>query len=702
MAYRPISGTVPQYTIQASGTTASGYWLKFYEQGTPTSLPMGIDATPTSTLVKCTLNSLGQPISNPDVESTRFIPHLNAAYDAWIFPTEALADANNTAAGTQVADNVNLEAFDFRTVATYAAARALDSSTLTDGQRVWIDGYAFAWEVKTGTVTDNGWYLVFTDDSNRYLESTAPEAYLEIFGCVGDYTTDDTACVDLAMAFFAATGIPLRGDKVYRYTGTLALPAGLILRGKGSPRIAAFPQTGGDKSLLRPGYKDQISGACIIFDGTGTTSNYTTNRSDGFSTVTPMVTYLHYQPYSIQNIAFIQDMDVLDSGGTLTTGSTDNRATAYTAGMVDNSTLSETYNFVIFGYFNDAGYIIHNQDGGNLDPDYVTHTNALITGGVAIIGHDTAAGTASEGLTGSKWMGSQIYGADHHTRADGIYTVPCLYIDGFVSTTGIRGHSFTGCNFRTYANDAMSFDHCNDIQLVNSVWEFPALGGVTNADASGGFVGTSNTGDFVVVGGAGTSDPKLLTFLTQIGGKYQIIGAGAFGHALFGEGQSGIRIAGDDANNDGYLQLTDDISSTATGWKLERDSGSGDEFIFKYDNVERFRIDKDGGVRRFGLASSGTLTISSGAVTVGSGNNYLIDTESAGATDDLTTISGGVFDGQMLIIRPASSSRDVVVKDGTGNIRCVGDFTMDNGQDRMVLMFDGSNWVELCRADNTT
>ena len=109
MAYRPISGTVPQYTIQASGTTASGYWLKFYNQGdTSSSLPMGVNDTPTSTLAKCTLNSLGQPISNSLDPNSRFIPHLNARYDAWLFPTEADADANNTASGIQVADNVAL------------------------------------------------------------------------------------------------------------------------------------------------------------------------------------------------------------------------------------------------------------------------------------------------------------------------------------------------------------------------------------------------------------------------------------------------------------------------------------------------------------------------------------------------------------------------------------------------------------------
>jgi hypothetical protein len=352
----------------------------------------------------------------------------------------------------------------------------------------------------------------------------------------------------------------------------------------------------------------------------------------------------------------------------------------------------------LFGYFDAASYIIHNQDGGDIDPDYQTFIGCLITGGVAIIGHDTPAGTASEGLTGSKWIGCNIAGADHHNRADGVYTVPAIYIDGFLGTTGIRGHNFTSTNIRTYANESIKLDHCNDIHFSNCIWEFPLLSGVTNADETGGFYGTTNTNDIVAVGCAGTSDPKFLQFLKTISGEYQIIGAGAYGHALFGQGNQGVRIAG--TGNDGYIQITDDIASTVTGWKLEKDGDTDDVFNFKYENVTRLSIDKDGGLSLMGLSYGGTKTVTSGSISIGQNSYYGVLGEGSVA-DDLTTITGGGFDGQLLTLRTVLSASPVTLKDGGGNLRLNGDRVLSNGQDRITLMFDGLNWVEYSFSDNT-
>ena len=547
--------------------------------------------------------------------------------------------------------------------------------------------------------------MALTKTHNRM--ATGAVVSVKDFGAVGDYSTDDTSAIDTAIALASSANSPLYFPHgVYRYTGTLTLPAGIRIIGVGAPKLASFPQTGGDKSKLRPSYKSTITGSSIIFDGTGTTSTYTTNRSDKFSSITPMVLYDHYGGMSIHGIGFIQDMDVLDAGGTLTTSSNDNRATAYTAGVVSTATLSLETDLTVFGYFNDAGYIIHNQDGDTIDPDYQTKTNCLITGGVAIIGHDTAAGAASEGLTGSRWTACGIYGADHHTRADGIYTVPCLYIDGKLvgggSNTGIRGHSFGDCNFRTVANDSIVLDNCNDAQFINSVWEFSLVAGVTNADAAGGFVGTANTKDVTIVGCAGTADPKLNTFLTQIGGNYNVIGGGSFGGALFGQGGSaGVRVTGSSSSGDSYIQFTDDISSTATGWKVQRDAGT-DNLDITYENTQIFSFSETGGIANgFGFANLGTQTIASGAISIGNGSFYRVDTEGAAATDDLATITTTAIDGHILVIAASNSARTVVCKDGGGNLRLAGDFSLDNGQDRLMLMYDGTNWCEISRSDNT-
>jgi hypothetical protein len=93
-----------------------------------------------------------------------------------------------------------------------------------------------------------------------------------------------------------------------------------------------------------------------------------------------------------------------------------------------------------------------------------------------------------------------------------------------------------------------------------------------------------------------------------------------------------------------------------------------------------------------------TLTIAAGVVTmtdyIGSSYYHRIDTEAAGATDDLDTINGGKI-GDVIKLQAANDSRTVVVKDGTGNIQLPGDFSLDNTVDTIVLVHDGSSWKQL-------
>jgi hypothetical protein len=98
------------------------------------------------------------------------------------------------------------------------------------------------------------------------------------------------------------------------------------------------------------------------------------------------------------------------------------------------------------------------------------------------------------------------------------------------------------------------------------------------------------------------------------------------------------------------------------------------------------------------LAAGATLTIASGVVTA-THSRHAIDTEAAAASDDLDTISGGAA-GQILIVSAANSSRDVVLKDATGNLVLASDCTLAHVNDRIVLISDGTNWAELCRSIN--
>lgn len=99
------------------------------------------------------------------------------------------------------------------------------------------------------------------------------------------------------------------------------------------------------------------------------------------------------------------------------------------------------------------------------------------------------------------------------------------------------------------------------------------------------------------------------------------------------------------------------------------------------------------------LTHGGIITIAGGVITPTASFHY-VDTEGAAATDDLDTINGWAL-GKIMVIQAASSSRAVVVKNGTGNIDCKADITLNKNRD--AIMFIGGNgnrWERLSFGDN--
>lgn len=94
------------------------------------------------------------------------------------------------------------------------------------------------------------------------------------------------------------------------------------------------------------------------------------------------------------------------------------------------------------------------------------------------------------------------------------------------------------------------------------------------------------------------------------------------------------------------------------------------------------------------------VTIASGAITITS-EQVVVDTEAAASTDDLTTINGGK-DGMVIILRSDAAARDVVIKNGTGNIRCGADRTLSDNRDIWSAKYIAgiSTWVQVSFSDN--
>ncbi len=93
------------------------------------------------------------------------------------------------------------------------------------------------------------------------------------------------------------------------------------------------------------------------------------------------------------------------------------------------------------------------------------------------------------------------------------------------------------------------------------------------------------------------------------------------------------------------------------------------------------------------------LTIAAGVVTI-TGRFHTIETQGAAATDDLDTINGGV-EGKIIFIRPYNDAHTVVVKHNTGNIWTgIGDVTLNDLRDSLMLVYDGTKWITVCSGHN--
>jgi parallel beta-helix repeat protein len=90
-----------------------------------------------------------------------------------------------------------------------------------------------------------------------------------------------------------------------------------------------------------------------------------------------------------------------------------------------------------------------------------------------------------------------------------------------------------------------------------------------------------------------------------------------------------------------------------------------------------------------------TVTISSGTVSINNGFEY--QKFSASAAQSVTTINGGTFAGQKIIVLFADVNTTLV--NTTGNLRLNGNFTPTSVNASITLMYNGTNWQEVSRSN---
>ena len=87
-----------------------------------------------------------------------------------------------------------------------------------------------------------------------------------------------------------------------------------------------------------------------------------------------------------------------------------------------------------------------------------------------------------------------------------------------------------------------------------------------------------------------------------------------------------------------------------------------------------------------------TLTVSSTVHPVTSNNSTV-------ANRRIHTVLGGQI-SDILILKGAVGSLSIPFLDNTGNLRIAGAFTISNPNDLIVLLYDGTNWIEVTRSAN--
>jgi len=95
-----------------------------------------------------------------------------------------------------------------------------------------------------------------------------------------------------------------------------------------------------------------------------------------------------------------------------------------------------------------------------------------------------------------------------------------------------------------------------------------------------------------------------------------------------------------------------------------------------------------------------TATISNGSISYTSG--YIrLDTEGGASIDELDTITGGVV-GDRVVLSLTDINRDILIKDGTGNIQLFDnrDVLLDWLVDSIELIYDGTSWIGINRIDS--
>lgn len=546
------------------------------------------------------------------------------------------------------------------------------------------------------TYTPAGTGAVDTTVQTKLRESVS----VKDFGAVGDGVTDDTAAIQAAIDSFSSGGTVKIPSGTYKVT-TINVPGDISLHGEGIDQTI-FKCVGTGAGILTTERLDDVfwEGFMVSFR-----DNTTASGVAGIEVKKGMIRSIFRQ-------IRVEPKETVNQYGFLIRGEDNDTSTVYGVfnNLFEQCSVSwdqlTSLNYQTSWYF--AGSATY---GGRANVNKILrcHEFGGSVGFQLDEGHSNFFDTCKSEDDGTISRG---FFHAHFKIRNGIDILSNTSTDNVTHDNTIISQSFD--SGVTAANGSPSGGSGNTVVLHNELnatsphiatfigaRTFNPIDDLTLSSGTGSDPHYNNVGRNVVIGGR---DAKTLNSDEQ--------------QSIAGQEDGGFLIVrGGFAHNSGRMILADDqysgsvaaVSSNGGVSACINDNASAEFRIVKTsDGSSHTRLvtaDNSGNVKlntgAISFSDSSSLTISGGAITA-TKNLHAVDTEGGASTDDLDTING-TDEGQIIVLRAVNSARTVVVKDGTGNLRLAGDFSLDHLQDSITLInFDGSNFIELSRSNNNT
>jgi hypothetical protein len=271
MSYSPIAFTAVNYRDYKNN------WIKAYDPGTTTPKPIATDSTLNTFIAKAEINKDGFIVSAGGALIT---PYIDGAYDLWLFPTEAEADANDTTNALRLADNI-----------IGVGGEVVASNTKYNPVTIQVAIDSTEWDASGGEVFEAQEYYSGTGGGGKWktvlASSVTPNTY-NIVSCVGvpllalvlqedeehdisqwgainDGLTDNSGVIQFMIDYLSSntdvTTVNVPESGVFKVQN-LRVPSGIILKGRapmnGWARISSGEYTKGSVLKLVDGANNNI------------------------------------------------------------------------------------------------------------------------------------------------------------------------------------------------------------------------------------------------------------------------------------------------------------------------------------------------------------------------------------------------------------------------------------------------------------